>query len=142
MQPVLAQEFDDPGQDGDDDNCEDNEGEVLLDHGNITEKITGEGERGYPDNTANDIIADKAYVGHAPDTGHKRRKSSDDGDKTGDNNCLTAVLFKKLMCPVQILFIEEPHVLLMKDLWPHEIAYPVVCGISQDSGNGEKNKKP
>lgn len=100
MQLVLAHEFDDAGQDGDNDNCEDDKGEVFLYQRNIAEIITGEGKRGYPDNTANDIIADKACVGHAPDAGHKRRKGPDDGDKTGDDDCLAAVFFKKLMCPV------------------------------------------
>src|SRR5438034_231668 len=78
LQPALANELDDPGEDGNEDDGHDDEGEVALDHGDIAEEVAAEHEQGDPGDAANDVVGDEPPIGHAADPGHKRREGPND----------------------------------------------------------------
>jgi hypothetical protein len=46
--PPLAEVFDHPWQDGKDDDGDDDQGEIILDHGEISEEITPEDKNADP----------------------------------------------------------------------------------------------
>lgn len=139
---MLADKFNHTRKDWDDNDGKYHYGKVIFYYSDITEIVTGKNKRCYPGNTSDDIIADEVPVGHTADTCHKRREGPDDRNKTGNDDRLAAVFFKKLVRPVQVLFVEKTNMLFMEYFGPHKTPYPVIHCVAQNGGDWEENKKP
>lgn len=63
-----------------------------------TKPVAEQREAERPDGRAADIVQRKRLVGHASHSRHERRKSAHDGNETGQNDSLTAVLSVILLC--------------------------------------------
>ena len=108
--------------------------------GILPQKVTGKGKTAYPGDAANEIATDEPDISHPSDTSHKRSEGPDNGDKAGDDDCLTAMFFIELMGFVQILFVKKTNVFLMKDPWSHKISYYIIGSISENCGKGSSTK--
>ena len=131
----MAEKLYHPGQYGDDNDCADDEGEIIFHQGQIAEIITGEHAYEDPGNAANYIVAHEFPVCHLSYTGYKGGKSPDDRNETCDDNCFAAIAFIKLVCLYEVVLIEESHLLFVKNLGTDITPYPVVHRITGNSSN-------
>lgn len=120
----------------------DNQREVVLDDLKIAEVITGEHAYSDPGDAADNVVGDKPPVSHAPDARDKRRERPDDRHEPRDDDRLAAVPFVEFVSSFQVLFVQKPDVLAMKDPGAHPVTYPVVDGVADDCRNREKHKQP
>jgi hypothetical protein len=88
-----------------DDYRRDHDGEVLFDDGYVPEKESRKDTGCDPGNAADNIIANEAQVGHAPDAGDKGGKGPDNRDKPGYNYRFASVFFVELVGAVQVFLI-------------------------------------
>src|SRR4026207_437719 len=113
-------------QHGDENNCNDDQREVLLDDLKIAEEIPGENAYSHPRYSAYDVVGYEPPIGHAPNASNKRSKGPDDRHKARDDNRLAAVLFITRVRSLEVFLIQEPNVLAAEDFWTHPMASPVV----------------
>lgn len=68
-------------------------------------------------------------VGHFPNSGYERCKSSDDGDKSCINNCLSSMFFIEMMSFFQMFFFDS-FIFFTENFWSEEFSDFIIYGIS------------
>ena len=68
-------------------------GEVFLNEGQIAKEVACDGAEYDPEDTADDVERHELGIAHVAGAGDKGGERSDDGDESGDDDGLSAVLF-------------------------------------------------
>ena len=89
--------------DGDHDDRDDDQAEVVLHDGQVAEEVTGEHTDEHPRDPADDVVGEELRVRHRPDARHKRRKGPDNRHEARDDDGLAAVLLVERMRLPQVL---------------------------------------
>ncbi len=126
----MAEKFYNHRQKRNNDNGRDNEGKIVFYGGNGAEKISAEGEKTDPKNSAKDVIADELPVAHFPYAGHERRESSDDRDEASDDNSFSSVFFVKLARLLQIFFIQKNPSFFLENFRADKMPDPIIYRVS------------
>src|SRR3990167_6934213 len=80
-------------------------------------------------------------VRHPANPGHKRRKCSDYGDKSGQKNSFSAVLFIKFFGSGKMFFFNQRDSLHFKNSRPDNFTYPVIDRVSDNCSSGKDDIK-
>lgn len=96
------------------DNHQNNQREILAHKREVAEQITSVNQQQYPHTSANKIKNYKSAALHLAHAGHKRRKSSNDRNKTRNQNRAPAILLIKNISALQIRFFEQPRIIMFK----------------------------
>lgn len=139
---MLAQEFNNGGQNGDDDDGDDDQGKIIFDERNIAKIISAENEKSRPGYAADNVVAYKPPITHLADSGDKRRESADDRNKSRDYNCFPSVFFVKLVSALKIFFIQKQTGFFLKYFRADKTANPIIYGIADYCRQRQKDKKP
>ncbi len=124
----------------DDDNGDYDQFKIVLDEGNVAEKVAQQRENSHPDDAADDIPADEEPIGHPADSGHEWRKGAYDRHKTCQKDRLTTLLFEEGVCTLHVLLL-DPFDFASVCLGAHTVTDPVVDSIPDDGSDGERNKQ-
>ena len=125
------------GSDGEEDDGEDDQGEVVFDGGDIAEEVTGQGESKYPNQPSEDVIRDKFGIFHFAYSGHKGGKSSHDRYKTGQKYGFPPMFGKKSIGLVDVVLVDRDF-RVSDNFFTEKMAYPIIGGVSQ---NGSKKEQ-
>ncbi len=115
------------------------EREIFFHDSQVAEIVAREHEDCRPEDAAGNIVGEKTRVFHPAQPCDEGHEGPDDGYEPRQDNGLAAVFFVEFMRTVQVLPVEEPDVLLVEYLRPHEVAYPVVHVVADDCGGGEQH---
>jgi hypothetical protein len=113
---------------------------ILLHEGKLTKKVATVAEYPYPKRRAGNIKEKKATVVHGADTGNKRGKGSDNGNKTGNDNGLATIFLKEKIGLDKMLGIKEAGSLIIEHFGPELVANLVIEAITK-YGCRKKEKK-
>ena len=127
-------------QDGNYDDRDDDQREILFDEGDVAEEISGDHAEGNPENGSADAEGQEARIVHGADTGHEGCEGAEDRHEAGDDDRDSAVLFIEGMSLVQI-FPLEPARILLKNLRADETTNPVVGRISANRSRIQHRQK-
>ena len=127
-------ELDDGRQNGDEDDCQDDKGKVLLYHRQIAKEVTPKSEQSHPGYPTDYIVGDKLAVGHGANTSHEGGKGANDGDEASDDDGLSTIFFIKGVGAVKVLFFQESDIAAERARTDAG-ANPIVHRIAQDGGN-------
>jgi hypothetical protein len=100
------------------DDADDHQAQVLLDPGQIGEKITGQRQGHHPADGPEQVEKQKTRVVHRPDAGNERREGAQQGQKTGNHQRLAAVPFVEKPRLEQRVPVEKARILPLEDLRP------------------------
>jgi hypothetical protein len=107
LRPHCSQILDHPGKDRHDDDPEDDKGEVPLDDRDVAKQVPGKHEQNDPEYPTNHIVKKKPRIVHSPNPSDKWGKGTNDRHETGNDDRFAAILFVKLVCPVEVSAIEQ-----------------------------------
>ena len=82
--------FNHGGKDGNDNNGEQNQCQVLFDNWLLAKPESRIRKQCHPGDTADDVKTEKASIAHMPHARDKGSESADDGNKAGEDNRLAA----------------------------------------------------
>src|SRR5580692_1594791 len=128
--PPGVEPFDAHRRDRDQHDCHHHELEVISDERNVAEVIAAQEKPADPHRSPDAVELPETDVAHAGHSRDKRREGAHDGDEPGDHDRLSAVPLVELVRPRQVLFVEQPRVFVVKDLWAEHIADPIVQGVA------------
>lgn len=137
----MPQELDDARQDGDKDDSQDDQGEVLLHEGQIPEEVSGEHADQDPGQSAYHVVSDETAVTHGADPGYEWSESANDGHEPGDDDGFSTVLLIELVSAPEVLRVEKTGFLVLEYLGPQVVSNPVIHGVSRDGGDRKQDKK-
>ena len=75
---------------------------------------------------------------HGYDAGDNGSEGADDGQEAGKDDGLAAVLVIKLLCLVEMSFLEQLVVLPMEEEGPALVTKPIAQGIAEDAADGDQ----
>ena len=128
----MAQPGDDAGQDGDDDDGEHHQRQILAHHRQVAEEVTGQHEQPDPEQAAGEAEGQKAGIGHVSDAGHEWREGAQDRQEAGEQNGLAAVAVVEVAGTVEVLAIEQPRVGVAEHAWSEVVADPVIGVVAAE----------
>ena len=105
FQVPLIKEFNDQGKDGDQDDHEDDEDEIVPNKRDVPKVVTTQHEKEDPGNPSNDIERDETFVGHCPDASNKGCKGSDNGNESGKDDRLSTISLIESMGALKVFFV-------------------------------------
>src|SRR5262249_47805561 len=114
---AVAQELDDPGHEGERDDGEDDQREVAPHHRDVAEDIATDREDRDPADAARDVVEGEARVGHPAHARDERGEGANDRHEAGDHDGLRAVALVEFVGALEVLAIEEAHVLPVEHAW-------------------------
>jgi len=126
---------------GDDNNGNNQQLEILLNEGKLAKKVATVAENPDPKRRANNIEEKKAAVVHGANTCHKRSKGSDNGNKTGNDNGLATIFLKKLVGLDKVPGIKEAGFLITEHFWSELVANLVVEAVAKYGRKKEEKKE-
>lgn len=141
FQMPLIKDFNDQGKDGDENDRDDDEEEVVPNKRDVPKIVTAQHEKEDPGDPSDDIECDETFVGHYPDAGDKGCKGSNNGNKSGKDNRFPAIFLIEPMGAFKVFFVQETGVLPGEDLGAHDMTDPVIDRISRDGCKTEQDGK-
>ncbi len=134
---ALTDTTDDDGQHRDDDDADDEQGEVLADGGQIAEEVAGIDKRDDPQETADEVEGHETLVSHGTHAGDEGGKGPHDGQETGHDDGLAAMLGKESLGLVEMIAAEDPRVWILEQPLTKEVANGVVGQVAEDGGQDQ-----
>ena len=128
--PPASPEFVNNRKDGQDDDGQDHQLEVLLDEGLVAEHEPRVGEEVDPDERPNDIVGDETGIGHSAYTRDKRHKCPNDRHKAREDDGTTAIFFEERVGAIEVFAAEENRVFALENRRPQLGADPIVQRVS------------
>src|SRR3990172_11211251 len=125
---------------GDQDDRDHHQPEVIANDGDIAEEVAGEDEDRRPDQGSDDVVDDELAVTHRPDAGDERRERAYDRDEAGEEDRLGAVLLVEPLRPHEIGPLEEANVIL-EHPWSETLSDPIVDRVPYDGRRGQQDEK-
>jgi len=98
----------------------------------VTEVKSSKNKTSNPENSAKDVVTDKAEVVHLTDACDEGRKGSDDGDKSRKYDCFPSMFFIELVGTIQVIYVQPSHIFLLEYFGPDNGAKPIINSISQE----------
>ena len=127
---VGAVKFNGGGNEGNYNNDGNDEREVILNEGKITEEKAPVKENKNPGDATDDVVESKEAVGHAAKASDERREGADNGNKAGEDDSFGAIFFIKAVRAFQIFTAKEAGIFILKKAQAEEAAEPVVGGVA------------
>src|SRR6185295_3885885 len=113
---TVSQVFNHSRQKRNEHDCDDDQRESFLYDFDVAEPKAGEETDRDPSDAAYNVVDQESPIGHPAHTGNEWSEGSDYRDESGDDDCLATIVFIELVGSVQVLPIQEPHLLFAKDL--------------------------
>ena len=104
--------------------------------------VTDAQHAGHPQDAADHVKGQELAVGHAPYASHRRRERADDGHEPREDDGLAAVLLKKFVGTLQMLFAEKKGILFAEDLGSREITDGVTDAVPHHRRGHEQKGQP
>src|SRR3990170_1280474 len=136
----VPQVLDQDRHDGDENDRQDHQSEVLFHRRQAAEIEAGKNEEPGPDHSAEDVVSDKAPIGHRSDTCYEGREGADDGNEARQEDRLPAVPLVELLRAKEILPLDEANV-LPEDAGADAFADRVVDRVTGDRSHRQEPKE-
>ena len=129
--------FDDLGNGGqqrDHDNEQNHFVEMLADERYLAEFVAEQGHAGYPTDAATHAEGKEAQVRHLGHARDERGEGADDGDESGVNDGLAAVLFIEALSSDHVVALEEAGIGTIEDSGTRAAAQQVTGAVANHGG--------
>jgi len=115
---------------------------IFLDNGQRAKIVPRDDNRKRPAGTPEEVIEEETPVPHGTDPGNERGEGADERDKTGNEDCSTAVFFKEPVGTVNIFLFHQGREPFKEKMKSHIIPDPVIDRIAYDCPKDNGNKEP
>ena len=134
----MVHDFHDHWDDGNKDDSQNDDLEVLFDPGQSAEKMPGCYAKPHPERRPDNAEGQKLRIRHVAHPGDKRGERPDNRHKPGQDNRLDAILLKEVLGFLEIAPVEDTAFLMLKQLPTEESPDGIVDIVANQSRTKEE----